>query len=72
MMLWQARLDKLPIKSTLFGRGCAADSQYPVCRQVEDSSLHELRDCDRVFEVWKKVVEPRDWDTFKGSSNVVT
>lgn len=71
MMLWQARLDKLPTNNLMFNRGYAAYSLCPVCSQEEESSLHHaLRDSARVFDVWKKFFAQKDWTEFQSCSSV--
>ena len=57
--LWLANYGKFLTNEERCRRHLVEDSHCPICNEVNESSLHVLRDCHAAYYVWKYLV-PRD------------
>lgn len=64
LLLWQARLDRMPMSSLLFRRGLRDTPRCDICDHDVDNGLHALRDCTWARSVWRKLLPMSSWNRF--------
>lgn len=53
ILAWQVGNELLPTNLKLVNINLAIDKMCPRCNMSEESVLHEVRDCQKVRNIWK-------------------
>ena len=70
IFLWQMCHNALPVRGTLFRRGCQLDPQCPMCMTDIESTEHLFQDCPQIQRVWDLAQQHRWLPTLPSPFNM--